>query len=301
MSDVDRVRAHIEEELRAAATYRALADQVEGMPRDRLLELAADEERHARDWATQLHAHDTPDLGARRLSVRGRALRGLTRRGGLEWAVPFIERSHLAEATRYAADPNASEELVADEQRHLDIVAALAPRWRTRASGTIRAAVFGISDGIVSNLALVMGVVGAGTARATVLVTGFAGLLAGAMSMAAGEFVSVASQQELLRADGETEEAIAAVGSARQAALTSLGMFSLGAFIPILPFLLSTGLVAALAAFFLCALVLAVIGGTLSLFSDRPLSAGIGRQVGLGLGAALATLVVGRLLGVAIS
>ena len=300
MVDVPRIRAHIDEELRAAATYRSLAAQVEGVPRERLLELARDEERHAREWAEQLARVDTPDLAARPLPLRGRALTWLTRRGGLDWAVPFIERAHLAEAVRYAADPDASDDLVADEERHLDIVASLAPRWRTRASGTIRAAVFGLSDGVVSNLALVMGVVGAGTARSTVLVTGIAGLLAGAMSMAAGEYVSVASQQELLRADGEDDAAVQAVGSAPRAAGTSFATFAVGALLPVLPFAVGSGIAAAVAAFVVCALVLALLGGTLALFSDRPLWAGVGRQVGLGIGAATATLVVGRLLGVAI-
>jgi VIT1/CCC1 family predicted Fe2+/Mn2+ transporter len=60
--------------------------------------------------------------------------------------------------------------------------------------------VFGANDGLVSNLALVLGVSGGGAAASTVLLTGLAGLLAGALSMAAGEFISVRSQQELLAA-----------------------------------------------------------------------------------------------------
>ena len=67
-------------------------------------------------------------------------------------------------------------------------------------SGTFRAAVFGANDGLVSNLALVLGVIGGGAGTGTVLLTGLAGLLAGALSMGAGEFISVRSQRELLAA-----------------------------------------------------------------------------------------------------
>lgn len=71
-------------------------------------------------------------------------------------------------------------------------------RHRDLQAGTARAAVFGVSDGLVSNLALVVGVIGADVGRSTVLVTGLAGLVAGAISMAAGEWVSVTAQNELI-------------------------------------------------------------------------------------------------------
>jgi len=63
--------------------------------------------------------------------------------------------------------------------------------------GNLRATVFGINDGLVSNAALVMGVAGSGAAPSIVLMTGTAGLLAGALSMAAGEYVSVRSQRDM--------------------------------------------------------------------------------------------------------
>ncbi|MCP3938402.1 MAG: hypothetical protein GY708_23895 [Actinomycetia bacterium] len=67
--------------------------------------------------------------------------------------------------------------------------------------GTIRAAVFGASDGLVSNTLLILGVAGADIASGTVRVTGFVGLLAGAVSMAAGEYVSMQAQNELVEAE----------------------------------------------------------------------------------------------------
>ncbi len=80
------------------------------------------------------------------------------------------------------------------------MVRGLAARGRTRAAGSFRAAVFGANDGLVSNLALVLGIGATGVPPVTVLFTGIAGLLAGALSMGAGEYVSVRSQRELLEA-----------------------------------------------------------------------------------------------------
>ncbi len=90
--------------------------------------------------------------------------------------------------------------MAADERIHEEVVRGLAARGRNRVSGTFRAAVFGANDGLVSNLALVLGVIGGGAGTGTVLLTGLAGLLSGALSMGAGEFVSVRSQRELLAA-----------------------------------------------------------------------------------------------------
>src|SRR5262245_31927141 len=75
-------------------------------------------------------------------------------------------------------------------------------RW---SSGAARAAVFGMSDGLVSNLSLVAGVAGASVDRTEVLVVGFAGLVAGALSMAVGEYVSVRANQELLQHELDIE------------------------------------------------------------------------------------------------
>lgn len=72
--------------------------------------------------------------------------------------------------------------------------------------GNLRAAVFGVSDGLVSNTSLIMGVAGAFTDARTVLITGAAGVLAGALSMAAGEYVSMRSQRELFQEQIEREE-----------------------------------------------------------------------------------------------
>ena len=100
----------------------------------------------------------------------------------------------------YDDEPFATPAMAADEKIHHEVVRGLAARGRRRLSGTFRAAVFGANDGLVSNLALVMGVGATGVSAQFVLFSGIAGLLAGALSMGAGEFVSVRSQRELLAA-----------------------------------------------------------------------------------------------------
>ena len=81
-------------------------------------------------------------------------------------------------------------------------------RWhRSARSGTLRAVIFGVSDGLVSNLSLVMGVAGASDQGRFILLAGIAGLLAGAFSMAAGEYISMQSQRELFERQIELERA----------------------------------------------------------------------------------------------
>ena len=103
--------------------------------------------------------------------------------------------------------------MAADEQIHEEVVRGLATRGRTRLSGNFRAAVFGANDGLVSNLALVMGIGATGVSSTFVLFSGIAGLLAGALSMGAGEYVSVRSQRELLEASKPTQVTLSAAKS----------------------------------------------------------------------------------------
>ncbi|MDE2137623.1 MAG: VIT1/CCC1 transporter family protein, partial [Gammaproteobacteria bacterium] len=76
-------------------------------------------------------------------------------------------------------------------------LAEVGARHRSTIGGSLRAAVFGVNDGLISNLSLVLGIAGAGATPGFVLMSGAAGLLAGALSMAAGEYVSVRSQREM--------------------------------------------------------------------------------------------------------
>jgi VIT1/CCC1 family predicted Fe2+/Mn2+ transporter len=127
-----------------------------------------------------------------------RLLALLARRFGSVFVLALAQRAETR--SPYASDVDATPAMAADERIHEEVVRGLAARGRNRVSGTFRAAVFGANDGLVSNLALVLGVIGGGAGTATVLLTGLAGLLAGALSMGAGEFVSVRSQRELLAA-----------------------------------------------------------------------------------------------------
>jgi vacuolar iron transporter family protein len=151
--------------------------------------IAADEREHAEIWKRLDTAARPRETSAAAVVAEGRARRG-TRRHDL------------------AADEIASSE-----------------RWhRAGRSGTLRAVIFGVSDGLVSNLSLVMGVAGASQGEGNfVLLAGIAGLMAGAFSMAAGEYISMQSQRELFERQIELERAeLEAMPEEEQAELASV-------------------------------------------------------------------------------
>lgn len=190
-----RWRRRLGYELAEATLYRELAARRGGEEREILLGLAEAEERHAAYWTKLLGSQAEPTP---RGTLRMRVLAYLARWFGSVFVLALAQRAE-ARASR-TADADAASEVAADERIHGEVIRALAARGRERLSGTFRAAVFGANDGLVSNLALVLGVVGGGVATGTVLLTGLSGLLAGALSMGAGEFISVRSQRELLAA-----------------------------------------------------------------------------------------------------
>ncbi|MHA6803568.1 VIT1/CCC1 transporter family protein [Salinifilum ghardaiensis] len=201
-----RWRRRLGYERAEAAVYRQLAARSSGSERDVLLGLAEAEERHAAHWRELLGAKAAPEP---RAALRMRVLAQLARVFGFVVVLALAQRAEKR-ASRGAAE-EAAPEIAADERVHEEVVRALAARGRERLSGAFRAAIFGANDGLVSNLALVLGVVGGGLAADTVLLTGLSGLLAGALSMAAGEFVSVRSQRELLAATAPDAQARSAV------------------------------------------------------------------------------------------
>ena len=194
-ADVRRWRRHLADERLEARVYRELAARRTGEERDILLALADAEARHAAHWATLLGERGP---GRARASLRSLVLAFLARRFGSVFVLALAQRAETR--SPYADDADATPAMAADEQIHAEVVRGLAERGRAQVSGTFRAAVFGANDGLVSNLALVLGVAGSGVATGTVLLTGLAGLLSGALSMGAGEFISVRSQRELLDA-----------------------------------------------------------------------------------------------------
>lgn len=217
--------------------------------------------------------------------------------------------------------------------------------------GWLRPAVFGVMDGLVSNTALIAGVAAGGVSPSTVVLTGLAGLAAGALSMATGEYTSVVSQTELAQAEIEAEKReIARVPAAEEAELagifrsrgvdadtarevarqlsadpeqawrvhareelgidpddlpspwvaagSSFAAFSLGALVPVLPYLLGgTSLVLAVG---LALLALFVTGALVSRFTARGALHSGARQLLLGGAATAATYGIGSVVGAAV-
>ena len=219
-------RQHWNDEMDGVALYQALAAASEGERREIFEELAEAELVHAKHWSDLLVelGRPAPTDADHRLGRRTRLLTFLARRFGPRAVLPMVESAEVRDAGHYDEVPEASRKMAVDERLHARVVAGLSPanvrggivrgeRWhRGDASGALRAAIFGVNDGLVSNLSLVMGVVGASTSRKFVLLAGLAGLLAGAFSMGAGEYISISSQRELFEREIQLEaEEIAAM------------------------------------------------------------------------------------------
>ncbi len=194
-ADVRRWRRYLADERAEAAVYRNLAARRTGEEREILAALAEAEGRHEQHWVDLLGDDAGKPL---RGSLRTRVLAGLAKRFGSVFVLALMQRAE--DRSPYAEDADATARMAADERIHGEVVRGLANRGRMRLSGTFRAAVFGANDGLVSNLALIIGISASGADRHFVLLSGIAGLLAGALSMGAGEYVSVRSQRELLTA-----------------------------------------------------------------------------------------------------
>ena len=192
---IARWRKYLANERAEAAVYRELARKKKGEERDILLKLADAESRHEQYWQEKLGEYvgmpQKPDLNTQFMGW-------MAKNFGSVFTLALVQSAESR--TPYLDDEDASEQLAADERVHAEVVRGLAIQGREKISGSFRAAVFGANDGLVSNLALVIGVMGSGAPTSTLLLTGVSGLLAGALSMAAGEYVSVKSQGELLEA-----------------------------------------------------------------------------------------------------
>jgi len=188
--------------------------------------IAGNERRHAEIWAEKLRGQgaEVPPVSAPR--VRVRFIIALARLFGTHFVSDMVKALEGEEEAVYIGQATGEvEAIAADEREHADIwrrldaeragrngpaaVITSEERWhRAGRSGTLRAVIFGVSDGLVSNLALVMGVAGAASDQPSFIVAaGIAGLLAGAFSMAAGEYISMQSQRELYERQIELERA----------------------------------------------------------------------------------------------
>ncbi|GEL96413.1 VIT1/CCC1 transporter family protein [Cellulomonas composti] len=205
-AQIRRWRQYLADERAEAAVYRDLASRRTGEEQAILLALAEAERRHEQHWLDLLGEDTGRPL---RGDVRTRVLGWLARRFGSVFVLALAQRAEARSS--YDEDADATPQMAADERIHEEVVRGLATRGRNRMSGTFRAAVFGANDGLVSNLALVLGMGATGASRSLVLFSGLAGLLAGALSMGAGEYVSVRSQLELLQASRPGPHARAAL------------------------------------------------------------------------------------------
>jgi VIT1/CCC1 family predicted Fe2+/Mn2+ transporter len=180
-------------EKESAWLYRKVA-AAETDPRksELFLKLAAAAEEQAAKW--QLAAQRTATLPAARTfvpSLRARIVARLLSRLEPRALRPVLAAMKLRGLSIYSAPPGIAGHAMPTS------VAQVGARHRSMLGGSLRAGVFGVNDGLVSNVSLVLGVAGAGAGSGYVLTAGIAGLLAGALSMAAGEYVSVRSQREM--------------------------------------------------------------------------------------------------------
>jgi VIT1/CCC1 family predicted Fe2+/Mn2+ transporter len=211
--DSHRLRENLQGEVDSAALYHTLSD-IEENPQiaEVYRRMAKIEEHHARFWEDQLRRRGAP---VPRLSPswRSRVLSWLARRFGASLVLPTVAGMEAADSGSYNRQPESRDtRLPAQEHSHRRMLSAILgtgrgmegtaiARFEGRHHGVggnaVRAAVLGANDGLVSNLSLVMGVAGAAAGPQAILVAGLAGLLAGAISMALGEWLSVQSSREL--------------------------------------------------------------------------------------------------------
>ena len=373
--------ANLKLERDAVLLYEGLAEiEKDPVRADAFHAIATGERRHAFVWASRVEAAGgaVPRMTQPRWRVRAvlacarvfgtKAVSGMVKAlegdelalyeglEGLEMeAIAADEREHAAIWKRLdmgmpGVTPSTPEAAAAAE------IAIRDESWHRAAgnSGTLRAAVFGINDGLVSNLALIMGFAGAATSNEVIVLAGVAGLLAGAFSMAAGEYISMQSQRELFERQIELEreelrfmpererEELAALyrtkglseeeaemvskrlmqdpeaaldtkireelgldpdelGSSWGAAGSSFAAFAVGAIIPLVPFLLTSGVAAIAVSATLALIALFIVGALVSLLTGRSLLYSGLRQCFIGGGTALVTFIVGSVLGVAVA
>ncbi len=209
--DIRRFQANLDDEINGIAIYHMLRDAEPDAKRKEIFtELAEVEVHHANVWRQKLREAgvEPREHGP---GLRTRMIGFLARRFGVRSVLPIVRNMEAGAYVAYMGQGAAGQAIAPDEREHrktisklehgeVGPVAAIAERetWHRRGgSGTLRASVFGVSDGLVSNASLVMGFAGAQTKGDVVLLAGVAGLLAGAFSMAAGEYVSMRAQREL--------------------------------------------------------------------------------------------------------
>lgn len=368
--EIKRAVNSLQNEVNGAALYHGMAAAEKDPKIAEVYErMAASEERHAQILTQRLKDAGV-DIPRVPVTWRTKTLIGLAKRFGVGMVLPTVAAAEQKDHQGYS-EQGGDAQLASDEASHARLLrqisgtttsgmegsalAQIEGRHRSSGGNALRAAVLGANDGLVSNLSLVMGVAGAALPGQTILITGVAGLLAGAFSMALGEWLSVQSSRELYKHQiaiekdeiasipQEEAEELALIyqsrgiqveqarhlagqimqdqenaldtmareelgvnprelgGSAWEAAITSFVLFAVGAIIPVIPFIFMKGIAAVVASLAFSAVGLFIIGAGITLFTGRSVLFSGGRQVSFGLGAAAATYLIGRLIGVNIT
>jgi len=211
--DIERYLANRQKEIDGAALYRVLAE-AESQPqmKEIYLKLAASEEKHAATWEKKLDELKV-NVPPRKLTWRTIVMIALAKRFGVQFVLPTITGNEQADSRAYDAQSEIeAQEFSREEKSHARLlsmathstgglpggsIAQLEGRHKASGGNALRAAVLGANDGLVSILSLTMGVAGATNSRPDILIAGLAGVLAGAGSMALGEWLSVQSSREL--------------------------------------------------------------------------------------------------------
>jgi vacuolar iron transporter family protein len=303
--EVSRLLRNLRAEHDSAALYDALAN-LEGDPRQSRVyrQLASGERQHAAFWEERL-ASAGQVIPRFRPSARTRLLTFLARHLGIGFIVPSVIAREMKDRDDYTGQDDARAAGLAEEEH------AHASALRVTSGGTLasnlRAAVLGANDGLSSNFCLIMGVAGGGATISTLLLTGIAGLIAGACSMALGEWLSVTNARELALSQVDrgmdtlqpdtSHPSVLSAGDATSAAVSSFLLFALGALVPLLPVCLlpralriEGSIVVSVAALFGLGLATSLFNARSALFSGF-------RQVTIGAAAAAVTYMAGRLFG----
>ncbi len=236
-ADLATYREFLKDEENAVLLYTALAETEKNENLAKVFRmLAQTESKHAAEWRRRLEeAGEKPPK--HRPGLKARILLLMARRMGAAAVLPSVLAMESAGTAGYSAVENAGD-METEERSHGRVLRAMRSvatggiegstlaqmegRHRGAGGNALRAAVLGANDGLVSNLSLVMGVAGAGLAGRSIIVTGFAGLLAGAISMALGEWLSVQSSRELYMHQIEIERAEIAASPEEEAEELSL-------------------------------------------------------------------------------
>ncbi|MFN0095967.1 MAG: demethoxyubiquinone hydroxylase family protein [Dehalococcoidia bacterium] len=213
-ADTARFLANYKDEADGVALYRLLAAaERDEKLRDLFESMAQTEERHLALWERKLREVGI-EPPPRKPSTRVKILGWLAGRFGTRVVTPIVSRMEMSASGKYTQQPEAvADGLPADERSHAAAIrqlgrsrggsagaqiAQLEGRHRSASGNALRAGILGFNDGLVSNFSLVSGVAGADPGRDIVFLAGVGGLLAGAFSMALGEWISVRSSAEAM-------------------------------------------------------------------------------------------------------